>query len=56
MYHNFKIQAQENNKVRLFEEMANASVPYEKKPPLVIRGYLTEKSAFIFVLQPLFRF
>ena len=28
-YHKFKIQAQENNKVRLFEEMTNASVPSE---------------------------
>ena len=27
--HNFKIQAQENNKVRLFEEMRNVSVPSE---------------------------
>ena len=26
---NFKIQAQENNKVHLFEEMKNASVPSE---------------------------
>jgi hypothetical protein len=26
---NFKIQAQENDKVRLFEEMANASAPSE---------------------------
>ena len=26
---NFKIQAQENNKVCLFEEMTNTSVPYE---------------------------
>ena len=28
-YLKFKIQAQENNKVRLFEEMTNASVPSE---------------------------
>ena len=35
----FKIQAQENIKVRLFEEMTNASVPSEKKPPLVSNGF-----------------
>ena len=28
-YHKFKIQAQENNEVRLFEEMTNASAPSE---------------------------
>ena len=28
-YHKFKIQAQENNKVHLFEEMTNARVPSE---------------------------
>ena len=30
-----KILAQENNQVRLFEEMMNASALSEKKPPLV---------------------
>jgi hypothetical protein len=33
-YHKFKIQAQENNKVRLFEKMTNESVPSEYKPSL----------------------
>ena len=33
--HNLKIQAQKNSKVHLFEEITNASVPSEKKPPLV---------------------
>ena len=33
-YLKFKNQAQENKKVHLFEEMTNASIPSEKKPPL----------------------
>ena len=37
--HNFKIQAQENNKVHLFEEMRNSTEPSEKKPPLVVSVY-----------------
>jgi hypothetical protein len=32
---NFKIEAQENNEVCLFEEMTNSFTPSEKKPPLV---------------------
>ena len=36
----FKILAQENNEVCLFEEMTNASALSEKKPPLVtLRGF-----------------
>ena len=38
-YHIFKIQAQENNKVCLFEEMTNVSGPFETKPPLIFLSF-----------------
>ena len=38
-----KILAQENNQVRLFEEITNESALSEKKPPLVSNSVLPEQ-------------
>ena len=45
-YDKFKIQAQENNEVCLFEEMTNVSAPSEQKPPLDAISVPNQKKSY----------